>query len=176
MKKITAVLLALFVLLSCGAALAATEYSADDPTYIRYETPYVGRTAEGNVALRQSAYSRGQIVDTLRKGVKLTVKGAKYDQDSVLWYETETTARKSGWVMADQLTFEDAAASTAGGDALGGLLGGLLSSGNYVGNAKTHVYHLPSCRVLPNPENRVYFGTKREAAAQGYRACGVCKP
>ena len=116
-----------------------------------------------------------QIIDTLKKGIKLYVNGAKYDADGVLWYEVSTTCRKDGWVLADSVGFEEQA--DARYDSMLGSIGSLLSGGSsYIGNVKTHVYHLPGCRVLPNPENRTYFENKRQAEREGYRACGVCKP
>ena len=169
MKKWLVVLLA--ALLVMTASFAAADTYSEDGTTLYYDTPYVGKTAEADVILRASAYARGQIVDTLRKGVKLTVTASKYASDGVLWYQAETSSRKTGWVMADQVVFEDAGSQNGG--FLAGLYGGY---GSYVGNVNTHVYHLPTCRVLPKEENRVYFNTSVQAVSEGYRPCGVCKP
>ena len=174
MKKCLIVLLAALLALTASFALADT-YS-EDGTTLYYDTPYIGKTAEADVVLRGSAYARGAIVDTLRKGVKLTVKASKYASDGTLWYQAETTSRKTGWVPADQVTFEDTAAKAAGSGLLGGLLGGYAGYGSYIGNVNTHVYHLPTCRVLPKEENRVYFNTSVQAVGEGYRPCGICKP
>ncbi len=46
----------------------------------------------------------------------------------------------------------------------------------YIGNNNTKVFHGLICRVHPNEENRVFFDSKEEAIASGYRACKVCKP
>lgn len=172
MKNGLILLLAALLVFVSACALADT-YSEDGST-LYYDTPYVGKTAEADVVLRGSAYSRGVIVDTLRKGVKLTVTASKYASDGTLWYQAETSSRKTGWVMADQVTFEDTA-SRSSGNLLGNLLIG-LGYGSYVGNANTHVYHLPTCHVLPQAENRVYFDSAAQAVSQGYRPCGICKP
>lgn len=165
MKKILFLLLAVVMLVSCSLAMADT-YSEDGST-IYYDTPYIGKTAESDVTLRASAYSRGKIVDTLRKGVKLTITAAKYDKDNVLWYAAETTSRKTGWVQANLVTFESSTNAANSGNYL---------YASYIGNVKTHVYHLTGCRVLPNPENRVMFNSSLDAIMEGYRPCGICKP
>lgn len=46
----------------------------------------------------------------------------------------------------------------------------------YIGNNNTKVFHGLICRVHPNEKNRVFFDSKEEAIASGYRACKVCKP
>ena len=163
MKKLFAVLLAVLLAAACFSALADT-YS-EDGTTLYYDTAYVGKTADSGVVLRASAYSKGQIVDTLRKGIKLTITAAKYDTTGVLWYAAETKNHRSGWVMADQVAFADDVAVMTPGVGYG-----------YIGNAATHVYHLPDCRVLPKPENQVLFTTAAEAAMSGFRPCSICKP
>ncbi|HQC37713.1 MAG TPA: Ada metal-binding domain-containing protein, partial [Thermotogota bacterium] len=45
-----------------------------------------------------------------------------------------------------------------------------------VGNKNSKVFHLPSCTGLPEEANRVYFNTREEAIAAGYRPCGGCQP
>ena len=174
-KRFLVLLTTVLILVIAESASAVTTYSNNDASYIQYDNAYIGKTIEGNVILRTSAYAKGQIIDTLKKGIKLYVNGAKYDADGVLWYEVSTTCRKDGWVLADSVGFEEQA--DARYDSMLGSIGSLLSGGSsYIGNVKTHVYHLPGCRVLPNPENRTYFENKRQAEREGYRACGVCKP
>lgn len=46
----------------------------------------------------------------------------------------------------------------------------------YVGNVKSKKYHLPTCRSLPDEENRIIFSSKQEAIDEGYDPCGSCKP
>ena len=46
----------------------------------------------------------------------------------------------------------------------------------YIGNLNSKTFHLPTCSVLPNEENRIYFTTRQEAEDNGYTACGRCKP
>ncbi len=49
---------------------------------------------------------------------------------------------------------------------------------NYVGNANSMIFHKASCSSVAKmaPGNKVCFGTREEAIAQGYRACKICKP
>ncbi len=49
-------------------------------------------------------------------------------------------------------------------------------SGKYIGNKNSKKFHLPTCRSLPAPDNRVYFDSREEAVSQGYTPCGLCKP
>ena len=165
MKRIGAILAALLLWVFAAAALADT-YSQDGST-IYYDTPYVGKTAESDVVLRASAYERGQIVSTLRKGVKLTITAARYAKDNTLWYEAQTSTKKQGWVLADQVLFDQvdlersARASTKGA---------------YIGNVNTHVAHRPNCRALPNAGNRERFASRQAALLAGYRPCAICRP
>ncbi len=46
----------------------------------------------------------------------------------------------------------------------------------YIGNIKSKALHTADCGGLPAEKNRVYFTTKEEAASQGYKPCGNCKP
>lgn len=46
----------------------------------------------------------------------------------------------------------------------------------YVGNKNSKKFHLPSCKSLPTPQNRVYFKLREEAIKAGYEPCKVCKP
>ena len=104
MKKWLIVLLAALLAMTASFALADT-YS-EDGTTLYYDTPYIGKTAEADVVLRGSAYARGTIVDTLRKGVKLTVKASKYASDGVASAATTEalphrgTAAPARWVMS----------------------------------------------------------------------------
>ncbi|MGI9862938.1 thermonuclease family protein [Moorella naiadis] len=48
----------------------------------------------------------------------------------------------------------------------------------YIGNARSKIFHLPSCEWAQKiaPQNRVEFKSRDEAVNAGYRACKVCKP
>ncbi len=50
------------------------------------------------------------------------------------------------------------------------------SSGKYIGNKNSKKLHLPSCRSLPAPKNRVFFNSREEAINSGYVPCKICKP
>jgi competence protein ComEC len=43
-----------------------------------------------------------------------------------------------------------------------------------IGNRISKVYHMPDCKGLPRPENRVYFRTHEEAEKAGYRPHRAC--
>ena len=47
---------------------------------------------------------------------------------------------------------------------------------NYIGNANSKKYHLPSCGGLPDEKNRVYFMSVEAAESAGYEPCGRCHP
>ncbi len=46
----------------------------------------------------------------------------------------------------------------------------------YIGNLNSHKFHLPSCRTLPEPQNRIYFNTRDGAISAGYVPCKNCNP
>lgn len=50
--------------------------------------------------------------------------------------------------------------------------------GEYIGSKKSDKYHLPECRYAKKIEwaNEIWFKTREEAEAAGYKPCGVCKP
>ena len=51
-----------------------------------------------------------------------------------------------------------------------------MTSGYYIGNMSSGVYHRPTCGTLPAMWNRTYFSTKEEAETSGYKSCGNCSP
>ena len=48
--------------------------------------------------------------------------------------------------------------------------------GLYIGNVNTQKFHVTSCSYLPDPVNRVYFGSREDAVNAGYSPCGHCDP
>lgn len=50
------------------------------------------------------------------------------------------------------------------------------STGSYIGNINSLVFHSPSCKTLPKEKNRIYFDTRQEAVDYGCKPCGNCKP
>lgn len=53
------------------------------------------------------------------------------------------------------------------------------ASAAYIGNINSAIFHYEDCRLGGSrikEENRVYFDTREEAIADGYRPCKVCKP
>ena len=44
----------------------------------------------------------------------------------------------------------------------------------YIGNKKSHKYHLPTCENLPSEKNQVIFHSIEEAEENGYEPCGNC--
>ena len=47
---------------------------------------------------------------------------------------------------------------------------------SYIGNKNSKVFHLPSCRSLPQESNAVVFAARQEALDAKYSPCGACKP
>jgi competence protein ComEC len=50
--------------------------------------------------------------------------------------------------------------------------------GAYVGSIKSDIFHYPNCRYVKKilPENMIWFASRDDAIAQGYRPCKVCNP
>jgi micrococcal nuclease len=53
---------------------------------------------------------------------------------------------------------------------------GVLSSGPFVGNTRSRVFHRPTCRNATCQNCTVKFATEREAVAAGFRPAGDCFP
>jgi len=51
-----------------------------------------------------------------------------------------------------------------------------LSVTSYIGNVNSKLFHLPTCRLLPQEQNRTYFAARDEAVSAGYVPCLVCNP
>jgi competence protein ComEC len=52
-----------------------------------------------------------------------------------------------------------------------------LTAGSlYIGNKNSKIFHLDSCKSLPQEQNRVYFNSRQAALDAGYTPCGTCKP
>lgn len=49
-------------------------------------------------------------------------------------------------------------------------------TGQYIGNKNSHKFHKATCNKLPSPANRIYFKTRDEAIAAGYKPCKICDP
>jgi len=82
-------------------------------------------------------------------------------------YEVTTTGGSDTTNTVDNSPTTRSGSSDTGGDS---------GSGCYIGNINSHIFHRPTCSCLPNPENRVYFDTRDEAIAAGYRPCQRCNP
>lgn len=46
----------------------------------------------------------------------------------------------------------------------------------FVGNEESRVFHKASCQYAKSKKCTASFATRDEAVAEGYKACGVCKP
>ena len=46
----------------------------------------------------------------------------------------------------------------------------------YIGNGKTHKFHLPSCSGLPDEKNQVIHKNRQVFVHQGYDPCKICNP
>lgn len=46
----------------------------------------------------------------------------------------------------------------------------------FIGNKNSKIYHIPTCKFLPDSENRRYYESEWEAYADGYKPCGHCDP
>ena len=46
----------------------------------------------------------------------------------------------------------------------------------FVGNLNSKKFHRANCSNLPSEKNRIIFGDRQEAIAQGYSPCGNCRP
>jgi len=89
-------------------------------------------------------------------GIAPTGRGTQTDSETYI--EPSETAPAAG-----QETAASASSSTS-------------SDANYIGNVNSLKFHLPTCKSLPEEQNRTYFETRQEAIDQGYSPCGNCNP
>ena len=54
----------------------------------------------------------------------------------------------------------------------------LITNGeiHYIGNKKSLIFHISTCKTLPHPKNRILFKSKDEAISKGFKSCGNCHP
>jgi len=50
------------------------------------------------------------------------------------------------------------------------------TTGSFIGNINSLVFHRSTCGSLPAPQNRIYFETRVAAENSGYRPCRRCNP
>ena len=50
------------------------------------------------------------------------------------------------------------------------------TTGTYIGNINSQVFHKPTCNSLPAEQNQIQFSSREEAVSAGYTPCGRCKP
>ena len=194
-KRIALIALALLIALSSVAMAAPRATATPKPTATPRPTatpkpideslfPVDASTAEADAVLRATPYARGRIVDTLKKGIRLTVTGASYASDGSLWYAVTTkSSKKEGYLPADMVTLDVKATPTPKPRARATATpqattrnNAPISERGYIGNKTSKVFHLPTCSHLPNQENQIVFTTKNKAVNEGYRACEICKP
>jgi len=49
------------------------------------------------------------------------------------------------------------------------------TEGEFIGNKKSKVFHLPSCGSLPAEQNRTFFTSRNDAINAGFKPCSNCK-
>ena len=52
----------------------------------------------------------------------------------------------------------------------------LITNGeiHYIGNKKSLIFHISTCKTLPQPKNRIILKSKDEAISKGFKSCGNC--
>jgi len=106
-KRFVLLLLALLIAFS-SCAFAAPRATATPKPLDQSVFPIDGSTAEADLNLRATAYSRGRIVDTLRKGLRVTVTGSEYANDGSVWYAVTTkSSKKTGYLPAEQVILDE---------------------------------------------------------------------
>lgn len=85
-------------------------------------------------------------------------------------YRTESSeAETATGEMPDKISVDQTKPGSGGTTA---------SSGSYVGNKKTHVFHKSTCSSIKKTkdENKAYFKERTDAVNQGYSPCKRCNP
>lgn len=156
MKKLRVPAIFLCVLAIFLCSLAAAETDPEKMTF-----PQVGQANRKTVNVRQSAYAKGVKLEQLKKGDRLIVIGYAYDKDGDLWLNVRTDKGVEGFAAGKYVDIlEDA----------------VLTTGDYIGNKNSRVFHRSSCANLPAEKNRVSFSSREEAVTAGFRPCKNCEP
>lgn len=85
-------------------------------------------------------------------------------------YRTESSGTETATgEMPDKISVTEAKPGSGGTAA---------TTGNYVGNKNSRVFHKPSCSSIKKTkdENKAYFKERSDAVNQGYSPCKRCNP
>lgn len=132
--------------------------------------PSKGMTNQSAVNLRKSASTKSNQTGKLKRGDVLTIISIVINNAGEYWYEVQLNDGTKGFVRADLLSAATDEAVQAEANVKKN------SSGRYIGNKKSKVYHRSSCKSLPSAKNIVYLDSKDYAEAKGYRPCKNCDP
>ena len=132
--------------------------------------PFKGMTNQTAVNLRKSTSTKSNQVGKLKRGDVLTVIQIVINNVGEHWYEVQLNDGTKGYIRADLLS----AATDEVVEAEANVTKN--SSGRYISNKKSKVYHRSSCKTLPSSKNIVYLDSKDYAEAKGYRPCKNCDP
>ena len=103
--------------------------------------------------------SAGITLPTLQPGDTLTITDVTPIDDASCWYTVQLPDGTIGYIQSNHIVSE-----LTGDDAA------------YIGNAKSKVFHRPTCKNLPSEKNAISIDSREEAIARGYRPCGNCNP
>lgn len=135
----------------------------------------VGRTNTGSVIVWETASTKAKKVTTLKQGALVTIIGSTIVSDKI-WYQIDAGG-KQGYIRGDFLDTLPAKEAEAALAAAPSPKPETDAGGTrYIGNKNTKVFHLPTCHNLPAAKNQVYFGSRDDAIANGYRPCKNCNP
>ena len=105
------------------------------------------------------ALGRGSgVIPALRAGDRLTVTAVTPIDDEASWYALQLPDGTIGYLRSDSIVPE------------------MTMEAAYIGNAKSKVFHRPTCKNLPSEKNAVELSSRDEAVKQGYTPCGNCDP
>lgn len=125
-----------------------------------------------SVGINNYGHPTKEVLDRLKdKDVKLfrtDIQGtiiANSDGKNITWNKTPTNDWSSGSANNESDTKNNSPTFNS-----------LTDSDYYIGNVKTHKFHLPSCSGLPDKKNQVILDNRQDSIHKGYDPCGICNP
>lgn len=85
------------------------------------------------------------------------------------WSSDSTNASETKYESSGSDTYSETKNESSSTDTI-------TISDYYIGNVKTHKFHLPSCSGLPDKKNQVILDNRQEFIKKGYDPCKICNP
>ncbi|ROR28214.1 beta-lactamase superfamily II metal-dependent hydrolase [Mobilisporobacter senegalensis] len=139
---------------------SAALLKAVNPTYAVIS---VGNNSYGHPAKEVLDRLKTRDIKLFRTDIQGTII-ASSDGKKITWNTDPTSNWSSGSTNTSETKNESSITDT------------ITVSDHYIGNSKTHKFHLPSCSGLPDKKNQIILKKRQEFIKKGYEPCKICNP